>query len=110
MHDNHLGRYEYLFERIDSLTHELSEIKKFMNSLRFTEAEASLDRRTPILSAAEEIKTKIMQEKEKRFSVIKNIDDFTNALETFYDKCLNDNAEAATTTQENKNNKSIPAR
>ena len=110
LHDNHLGRYEYLFDRVSSLTTELSEIKKLMNSIRFTEAEASLDRQTPILSAAEEIKTKIMQEKEKRFSVIKNIDDFTNALETFYDKCLNDNAEAATTTQENKNNKSIPAR
>ena len=66
-----------------------------MNSIRFTEANASLDRKTPILSAAEEIKTTIMSEKEKRFKVIKEIDDFTNALETFYDKCLNDNTAAA---------------
>jgi hypothetical protein len=90
----------------------LSEIKRFINSLRFTEAEASLDRRTPILSAAEVIKTRIMSEKEKRFKVIKEIDDFTNALETFYDKCLNDNNNesnaAATTTEENNNKKQSP--
>jgi hypothetical protein len=82
-----------------------------MNSIRFTEANASLDRKTPILSAAEEIKTTIMSEKEKRFKVIKEIDDFTNALETFYDKCLNDNTAAAaaaaatSTTQENNKKK-----
>ncbi len=110
LHDNHLGHYQYLFERVSSLTTELSEIKKLMNSIRFTEANASLDRKTPILSAAEEIKTTIMSEKEKRFKVIKEIDDFTNALETFYDKCLNDNTAAATsTTQENNKKKSIPA-
>jgi len=56
-----------------------------------------------------------MSEKEKRFKVIKEIDDFTNALETFYDKCLNDNNNesnaAATTTEENNNKKqSLPAR
>ena len=83
-----------------------------MNSIRFTEANASLDRKTPILSAAEEIKTTIMSEKEKRFKVIKEIYDFTNALETFYDKCLNDNTAeqgSTSTTQENNKKKSILA-
>lgn len=118
LHDNHLGHYQYLFERVSSLTTELSEIKKLMNSIRFTEANASLDRNKPILSASEEIKTRIMSEKEKRFKVINEIDNFTDAYETFLDKCLNTESKSelekeekiAAATTKTKEKKSVQSR
>lgn len=90
IHDNYLQKFEYLFERVGSLTSEMSEIKRFMNALRFTETSAALDKNVPILSAAQEIKTRIMSEKEKRFGVIKEVKAFIEAYQSFLDKCLSD--------------------
>lgn len=89
-----------------------------MNSIRFTEANASLDRNKPILSASEEIKTRIMSEKEKRFKVINEIDNFTDAYETFLDKCLNTESKSelekeekiAAATTKTKERKSVQSR
>lgn len=82
LRENHLSRYNYLFERIDSLTTELTQIKKLIGDIKIVESEAYLDRNKAILEAQAEAQNKIRNEEQKRRDKpINDLDSFTNTFE-----------------------------